>query len=83
MKVWKIVNQKGLFSEGRAYGIDFTDYGKEWRSLKSVKQHVWLVERYRQPREKFVYEDCDIVNYEVQLRELERTSVAKICKAKI
>lgn len=66
----------GKFSTGHVTP-DFAQFkkGKVWRSIRALKLHIRLVregEYYHGiPKEKFPYDDCDIITYEATETELD------------
>lgn len=53
----------GLFSNGGS-NPKFTKYGKIWRSMGQLKNHLGLVGCYKIPISK-VYNDCQLVTLEL------------------
>lgn len=71
MKVYKIKNNKGLFSTGGMYP-NFTKHGKAWSHLGHVKLHLNQVVRAGR------YDDCVVVVYELIEEEKESFPIAEI-----
>ena len=84
-KFYKIRNKNGLFSTGGMHPY-FTKSGKTWVGIGPLKNHINCIEQTRDSswkagRDKpvetlVVYEDCDIVEFDIVVKENCKVSVS-------
>lgn len=89
MDVYKIRNDKGLFSNGEAGYIKWNKKGKSWTSIAFLKVHLLAVYNRHRPNFK-KYKDCQIIKYKIvedeiidiipTIKEIEINEMQKVFK---
>jgi len=59
MKIYKIQNKQGLFSNGGS-NPKFTKRGKTWGEKRHIKSHLSMMRGYKLLD---IYKDCHVVEY--------------------